>query len=201
MQRMSPFSSSGEQTRVSRACTAILRHRAEGLGITMSSDGFVKVSDLISHLNRHGFNHNPLSVEQIQYVVESCPKQRFSLKQTDDVLYIRANQGHSVKSVDAEAAMHRVTADDLSSLEVCVHGTRYDLLPAIWRTGLSKMARQHVHISTSDFGDKKMISGLWEHTETHMIHCVLYRHATKFFASDLHQRASGCRRWHSVLLV
>ena len=54
-------------------------------------EGYVLVSDILS---LHGGKE--YTVEDVQRVVANCPKQRFSLRD-DDQLQIRANQGHSME--------------------------------------------------------------------------------------------------------
>ena len=42
----------------------------------------------------------PIFFEDIKLVVEKNSKKRFALKELDGVMFIRANQGHSIKTID-----------------------------------------------------------------------------------------------------
>ena len=82
-------------------------------------------------------HHFPLTRAELEEVVRSNEKQRFSFDSTGQ--NIRANQGHSV-------------AIDLQ-LEAVVpparlyHGTGEHSVASILASGLRKMARHHVHLS------------------------------------------------------
>ncbi|KAL8152790.1 hypothetical protein V2J09_010550 [Rumex salicifolius] len=90
-----------------RLMTRILRHMASELNLNMRSDGYVKVQDLLI-LNLKTFANVPLSshtVDEIKEAVQRDNKQRFSLLEEDGELLIRANQGHSVKTVETESLL------------------------------------------------------------------------------------------------
>jgi len=76
-----------------------------------------------------------LTKELINEVVRDNDKQRFIIEENK----IRANQGHSIE-VDLE--LKAVTPPD-----ILYHGTATRFLDSIMQTGLSKQARQHVHLS------------------------------------------------------
>lgn len=57
----------------------------------MRPDGYVKVSDLLSHAKFKG-----VTLVQIQEVVAANDKKRYALSEEDGCLWIRANQGHSL---------------------------------------------------------------------------------------------------------
>ncbi|KAL5343330.1 KptA family-domain-containing protein [Aspergillus crustosus] len=63
---------------------------------------------------------------------------------------IRATQGHSIKSVEAEALLERLTLDAPEKLpETVVHGTYHSTWPLILSSGgLRCMGRNHVHFAT-----------------------------------------------------
>ncbi|KAL6242015.1 tRNA 2'-phosphotransferase [Rhinocladiella similis] len=64
--------------------------------------------------------------------------------------FIRATQGHSMDTVEAENLLTPITLDDPSSIpETVVHGTFYGAWDAIMASGgLEKMSRNHVHFAT-----------------------------------------------------
>ncbi|KAL3468455.1 KptA family-domain-containing protein [Aspergillus heterothallicus] len=63
---------------------------------------------------------------------------------------IRATQGHSIKSVEAEALLERLTLDQPDKLpKTVVHGTFHSVWPLILESGgLRCMGRNHVHFAT-----------------------------------------------------
>lgn len=80
---------------LSKKLSVLLRHRAEGELLEMDSSGWVPVNQILK-LPKFQFHDE----KQIIQVVKNNPKQRFSIKKEIDGSYkIRANQGHSIKSV------------------------------------------------------------------------------------------------------
>ena len=122
------------KVRISKFLSLVLRHRPEEIGLTLESDGWVKVADLLDACARHNF---PLTAETLVDVVRTNDKQRFAF--SDDQLMIRANQGHSVK-VDLQL-------DPLLPPQILYHGTASRFLPQIRAQGLTKGQRHHVHLS------------------------------------------------------
>lgn len=64
-------------------------------------------------------------------------------------LRVRATQGHSLQSVEAEQLLTPLTPEAAAALPCVVHGTLASNLPAIQRGGLRRMTRQHVHFATA----------------------------------------------------
>ena len=64
--------------------------------------------------------------------------------------FIRANQGHSIKGVEAENLLSPITLDDQKTIpQTVVHGTFYGAWESILKDGgLKSMSRNHVHFST-----------------------------------------------------
>ena len=64
--------------------------------------------------------------------------------------YIRANQGHSMKGVEAENLLVPITMENEASiLGTVVHGTFYGAWESILKDGgLRRMGRNHIHFST-----------------------------------------------------
>ncbi len=120
--------------RVSKFLSKHLRHDPAGLGLTLAPGGWVDVSDL---LNACAKNRLPLTRDELNEVVTSNNKQRFSFDEIGT--RIRANQGHSV-NVDLQLVPATPPA-------VLYHGTGQQTADAIRRDGLRKMNRHHVHLS------------------------------------------------------
>eukprot|EP00262_Sarcandra_glabra_P017467 TRINITY_DN5998_c0_g1_i1.p1 TRINITY_DN5998_c0_g1~~TRINITY_DN5998_c0_g1_i1.p1 ORF type:complete len:289 (-),score=32.18 TRINITY_DN5998_c0_g1_i1:33-785(-) len=143
-----------------RLLTRILRHMASELNLDMRSDGFVKVDDLLQ-LNMTTYANVRLkshTVDDIREAVRKDNKQRFSLLEENNELWIRANQGHSIPTLSSESLLTPIlSADEVS---VCVHGTYKKNLDSILQSGLKRMTRLHVHFSSGLPTDGKVISGM-----------------------------------------
>ncbi|KAF8020427.1 hypothetical protein BT93_G0978 [Corymbia citriodora subsp. variegata] len=143
-----------------RLLTRILRHMAAELNLNMRSDGYVKVQDLLQ-LNIKTSANVPLrvhTVDEIKEAVRRDNKQRFSLLEENGELLIRANQGHTVKTVESDSLLEPIlSAEDVP---VCVHGTYKKNLQSILDSGLKCMQRLHVHFSSGLPTDGEVISGM-----------------------------------------
>lgn len=143
-----------------RLLTRILRHMASDLNLNMRSDGFIKVEDLLK-LNLKTFAQVPLrshTVDDIREAVRKDNKQRFSLLEENGELLIRANQGHTITTVESESLLKPILSPD--EVSVCVHGTYKRNLDSILESGLKCMKRLHVHFSCGLPTDGEVISGM-----------------------------------------
>eukprot|EP00472_Partenskyella_glossopodia_P003076 CAMPEP_0197528588 /NCGR_PEP_ID=MMETSP1318-20131121/25636_1 /TAXON_ID=552666 /ORGANISM="Partenskyella glossopodia, Strain RCC365" /LENGTH=480 /DNA_ID=CAMNT_0043083743 /DNA_START=96 /DNA_END=1538 /DNA_ORIENTATION=- len=138
--------------------TYVLRHKAEAMGLRMREDGYVLLTEMLQLPAFKKFPQHEKSLENIQDIVDKCPKQRFSLKKEGMEYWIRANQGHSIKALDDSKMLKKLT--DPSQVNCCVHGTYWDAFEIIRESGLNRMSRKHIHFSTEEFGSKDMISGM-----------------------------------------
>ncbi|MEM7106081.1 MAG: RNA 2'-phosphotransferase [Bacteroidota bacterium] len=120
--------------RISKFLSLVLRHKPEVLGITLDSNGWAPLDELMAKMRKKGFS---VDLPTIQYVVDNNNKQRFKLDTDNN--RIRANQGHSI-DVDVELKEQKPP-------EFLYHGTAEKNLSAIEASGLKKMNRQHVHLS------------------------------------------------------
>lgn len=105
----------------------LLRHDTE---YQFDKHGYREVNDLI---NNHGYT----KAELIE-LVETNDKQRYEFN--NDKTKIRARQGHSI-NVDVE--LKETTPPD-----VLYHGTATRFLDSIMKTGINKMSRNYVQLST-----------------------------------------------------
>merc|ERR1712216_286593 len=96
--------------------------------------------------------------EDVEDVVRSCEKQRFSMETRDNVMYIRANQGHTMERVDDAALLTKVLRPE--DAPVCIHGTYKKCRVPIESDGLSAMKRNHIHFAVGLPGDGGVISGM-----------------------------------------
>ncbi|TYI91540.1 hypothetical protein E1A91_D02G000400v1, partial [Gossypium mustelinum] len=83
-------------------------------------------------------------------------KQRFSLLEENGELLIRANQGHTVMTVESERLLKQILSAD--EVQFCVHGTYKRNLESILESGLKRMKRLHVHFSSGLLTDGEVIS-------------------------------------------
>ena len=148
--------SQSNNTALSRTLTKILRHKASDYGLNMSSDGYVLLTDLLCVPALKKLNANK---EVIDSIVANCPKQRFAFN--DDHTAIKANQGHTIETLDDEKMMIPITLENCHEYPSCVHGTYRKAWKLIEESGgLSRMQRRHIHFSSEEFGSKQMISGM-----------------------------------------
>ena len=120
------------KTQLSKFLSYVLRHRPDSIGIELDKAGWVSISDLLEK------SANGLTREILDEIVQEDTKQRYAV--SPDGLRIRANQGHSVEvDLELKAAVPPVTL---------FHGTYSTALDAIFKHGLKKMKRHHVHLSS-----------------------------------------------------
>ena len=159
--------------KLSHALSWALRHAAPELGLTMTSDGYVPLIEIIqcTHRKLKGSKE-----EDVREVVENNDKQRFSLQEkpaseyaasalvnTDSgmIWCIRANQGHSIRGIDPHALLTALSREELAALPVIVHGTFFAAWETIAKSGyLSVMNRQHMHFASGLLGEDGVISGM-----------------------------------------
>ncbi|PZO40848.1 MAG: RNA 2'-phosphotransferase [Pseudanabaena frigida] len=122
-------------TSISKFLSKYLRHEPEKLGLQLDVGGWVKVDDLLRACAQHNF---AIGRDELEQVVATNVKQRFSFDLTGTL--IRANQGHSV---DVDLQLEPLQPPDL-----LYHGTAEKNVEAIMHSGLQKMSRHHVHLSS-----------------------------------------------------
>ncbi|AYV83658.1 MAG: Tpt1/KptA family RNA 2'-phosphotransferase [Hyperionvirus sp.] len=133
------------EMQLSKKLSWILRHGAVDIGLTVGKDGSVLVSDLMDLDDMKN-----VTVADIVKVVESNDKNRFTLSNdaVSGASRIRANQGHSHKvgeKINNEELLKRITIP----MPICFHGTYQKFVTTIKKTGLNRMGRKHVHLTSS----------------------------------------------------
>src|SRR5262249_42628805 len=113
-----------------------LRHEPERLGLEFQPGGWVAVDDLLSAA---ADDHFPISRAELLEVVEKNDKKRFAFDDTGE--RIRANHGPSAQA-DLQLEPEAPPA-------VLYHGTATRFLDEILRTGVKRMERHHVHLSST----------------------------------------------------
>jgi len=128
---------------ISKFLSLVLRHKPEVLGIEMDSEGWVDADELIKKYNAHQpsgkFRLQVITKDILDEVVATNDKKRFAY--SNDGLRIRASQGHSI-NIDLNL-VPKVPPEYL------YHGTADRFISSIFKEGLKKMNRQHVHLSQS----------------------------------------------------
>jgi putative RNA 2'-phosphotransferase len=125
-----------DHTKLSKFLSLVLRHKPETVGLSLDTQGWASIDELVLRSNDAGVR---FSREDVLHVIETSDKKRFSL--SDDGALIRAAQGHSV-AVDL-GLQPQVPPSSL------YHGTATRFLSAILSYGLKPRARQQVHLSTN----------------------------------------------------
>ncbi|WP_299891578.1 RNA 2'-phosphotransferase [uncultured Lacinutrix sp.] len=122
--------------RVSKFLSLILRHNPQKINLELDENGWANVEELLEKSNK---NNTRFSMETLEEVVETNDKKRFTFN--DDKTKIRANQGHSIKTIDLELK-------PIKPPTFLYHGTVGKFMKSIRAEGLQKMSRQHVHLSS-----------------------------------------------------
>jgi putative RNA 2'-phosphotransferase len=121
--------------RISKYLSKHLRHQPERLGLELLPGGWVSVDKLLAAASANGFE---ISLAELQQVIATNDKQRFAFNNSGDL--IRANQGHSIE-IDLQL-LAQTPPDTL------YHGTHVKAVTAVLESGLQKMSRHHVHLTT-----------------------------------------------------
>ena len=152
-----------DDVRVSKKLSYILRHGAKDLNIFMADDGFVFVDEMLQKGKVRA------SFERIQKVVANNNKKRFELVQDENQRWkIRAVQGHTLRNVDQEKLLTKITDPKAFAGMTVVHGTYLPAWKEIQFGGLNRMSRNHMHFAKGynfhpdNGGDSKneVISGM-----------------------------------------
>jgi putative RNA 2'-phosphotransferase len=121
--------------KTSKFLSLVLRHNPSAAYLELDKNGWASVTELLKGAKRAGID---LNRDLLEEVVAENNKKRFTFN--DDGTKIRANQGHSV-IVD----LGLPTAVPPTIL---YHGTTTKFKDSIFKQGLMKRKRQHVHLSS-----------------------------------------------------
>eukprot|EP00980_Cylindrotheca_fusiformis_P005778 scaffold1203_cov117-Cylindrotheca_fusiformis.AAC.17 len=156
--------------KLSHALSWALRHQAIAIGLTITPDGYVPVDEILTskHPKLQG-----ATLEGIRNVVETNDKQRFGLAERPRTAYysdsndpqatilcIRANQGHSIKTIDPNLLLQRISPEELRNIPCIVHGTYAEPWKVIEVQGLNRMNRTHIHFASGLPEADGVISGM-----------------------------------------
>ena len=123
--------------KLSHKLSKILRHELNN--INHDDEGYVSCVDI--KIIIPGINSSI-----IKHIENNDSKNRFHTKLKNNILYIRANQGHSSGNLNDDKMLELIS----EPLVGCFHGTYKKYINLIFKNGLSKMKRRHIHIVESD---------------------------------------------------
>ena len=141
----------------SKYLALILRHKAKDFGLTIDPSGWIKVDDIINLKNPKKIF---LSLDIIKEIVKNDEKGRYELSSNSSIIYIRAVQGHSIKSVSNEEALKKLNINEIFNFSCVVHGTYFNNWELIKKSGLNKMNRNAIHFSIGYKNDENVKSGM-----------------------------------------
>lgn len=133
--------SSYELKQVSKSMSYLLRHGAHKENVNIDKYGFISIENVLNWLNKDKIY---ATKEMISKIVTEDLKGRYTIKEENNVKYIRANQGHSFPVELLE--LKPITLDNVSDYSIILHGTYQKFKDSISKDGLKSMSRQHVHM-------------------------------------------------------
>jgi len=127
--------------KISRILSTILRHTAKKRNLHIDEGGWISIDDIFTKCNEF----NKVSLEDIIIIVNNNNKNRFSIEDRNTKLYIKANQGHTIKSIQ-NTKLHKIIKypDEIRGI---VHGTYKKYIDLIKKNGLCRMARNNIHFA------------------------------------------------------
>jgi putative RNA 2'-phosphotransferase len=121
--------------KISTFLSYCLRHHPEKVGLSMDSQGWVEVEELLKACKEKGY---PISRNNLNEIVDKNDKKRFSFN--EDHSKIRASQGHSIPV--------ELGYEEKKPPVFLYHGTALHNRECIYEEGLKKMQRHRVHLTT-----------------------------------------------------
>lgn len=164
------------QTDRSKFLSFLLRHRPEKANLSLDTEGWCDISQLIQNTD--------FTLKELEQIVAEDSKGRYTiqyLEKDGDSLHepmrIRANQGHSTASV-------RMTFKVDTPPPILYHGADAMVYDQIMKDGLKPMRRHHVHLSC-DLSTAQAVGG---RRKSHVVLRVdaarMVADGYKFFISD-----------------
>ena len=155
----------------SKFLSLVLRHKPETIGINLDSNGWVDVDVLLGAMKKKGLN---LDKDGLEEIVSTNDKKRFAFN--DDKTKIRASQGHSV---DVDLGLKEITPP-----RNLFHGTALKNMDSIFKNGLQKCGRNHVHLSLDRETAVKVGKRHGKPTVLTIMSAEMYKDGIKFYLSD-----------------
>lgn len=124
-----------DKKQISKFLSLVLRHQPEYIDLKLNENGWAEIDELIQKSKSKNLK---FTLSELEEIVITNDKQRFAFN--DNKSKIRANQGHSVKTIDLQLKA-------IQPPSFLYHGTVAKFIESIKNTGLQKRSRQHVHLS------------------------------------------------------
>jgi putative RNA 2'-phosphotransferase len=157
-------------TECSKFLSFVLRHKPESIGIKLDEAGWVDINTLLIASNKSG---KQITLSLLEKVVAENNKKRFEF--SEGGCRIRASQGHSVK-VD-------LGYEESVPPEHLYHGTVTQFIESIFKNGLKKMSRHHVHLSEQIDTARKVAERRGQPIILEIDSKVMYDAGCKFYKS------------------
>ena len=146
-------------SRLGRHLTRLLRHQGEVEGLTFRSDGYTPLESLFKVEDKEQTPYLAcFTTEDVLETVKRCEKQRMSVVEEEGQLWIRANQGHSIATVEPDQLLTLITSAD--EVPICLHGTYFAAWELILKTGLDRMQRNDIQMAVGLPGENGVKSGI-----------------------------------------
>jgi putative RNA 2'-phosphotransferase len=120
-------------TTVSRFLSRVLRHEPQCIGLSLDTQGWAEIDELVERACAHGM---PMTRDLVLRVAATSDKHRFAC---DGAGRIRANHGHTVP-ID-------LGIEPSEPPPILFHGTAATSVASIKAAGLIPGVRQYVHLS------------------------------------------------------
>ncbi|ROT35726.1 hypothetical protein SODALDRAFT_283088 [Sodiomyces alkalinus F11] len=163
---------------VSKALSRLLRHQADNAGIKLDAGGWAPLDKVLAHgpirslkVTVEDIVNVITTSDKTRFAMKtanpsaSSPSSSPAPPSEDSTAtsmrmpdpsadpadwLIRANQGHSIKTVDSAALLRPITLEEGNIPPSVFHGTYLAVWPAIEASGgLKRMGRNHVHFATA----------------------------------------------------
>ncbi|MHC1627757.1 MAG: RNA 2'-phosphotransferase [Candidatus Nezhaarchaeales archaeon] len=125
--------------RLSKLLTAILRHVPETIGLTLDSEGWIDIDELVNKIKSYKPHYNWITKDIVKAIAMLDPKGRFELKENA----IRARYGH------ARRLNVKINYQEDKEKKILYHGTSAANLKSILKEGIKPMKRHMVHLAAS----------------------------------------------------
>jgi 2'-phosphotransferase len=169
------------EVRLSKTLSWALRHGAEELGLTMRASGYVPLAQLLATRKFRG-----VTEAQVEHIVRTNDKKRFTITtdESGEVRYIRANQGHTLQIVQDEELLTPI--EDPAEVPQCIHGTYMKFWASILENGLSRMTRNHIHMTPAEVTGGEIVSGMRASCDLLLFidHALAMQDGIKFYRSS-----------------
>jgi 2'-phosphotransferase len=153
--------------KTSKKLTQILRHKIIDYNLEITNKGYVKIDDIFN-LELKEFKN--INYEDIHRIVQESDKKRFEINIFDNILYIRATQGHNTdvgNLINDDMALQKLEYP--INMKYIFHGTKTEFIESILQNGLKRMNRKHIHF-VDNLNVDEQISGFRQ--SSNIILCI-----------------------------